>query len=276
MRGEFLGVWSETWREIWEQLASQESAPDDLYCELYRELSAALKAKPTPESLADIIDDSVQAKEAFQNAKAEDFEGERTLTEFFERAHDTLADLAGDSLSNPYFNLLFSFIDKFSLRYDLRRPCTLCPTVQGIFASLMRDLQVATLQDPHLNGLMKDFQDAVRDLRTDCSDGRIRICIAKQVNLLEALGSRVPGVTANTVGEICDQVGTWPHDSVKDAMKNLYKFTNNYPGIRHGGTPASALRLIEMRDMVAVSVLLAGFLPYLTNELNADLMYRGT
>ena len=99
--------------------------------------------------------------------------------------------------------------------------------------------------------------------------------MAKQINLLEALGSRYPGVTTNTVGAICNEVGTWPHNSVKDAMKNLYKFTNEYPGIRHGGNPASALRVIDMRDMVAMSVLLAGFMPYLTDQLKADSVYRG-
>ena len=40
------------------------------------------------------------------------------------------------ALSNRYFNLLSGFIDKFSLRYDLRRPCMLCPTLPGLFASL--------------------------------------------------------------------------------------------------------------------------------------------
>ena len=41
------------------------------------------------------------------------------------------------------------------------------------------------------------------------------------------------------------------------------------------GTPASAIRTIDMRDMVAMSILLAGFTPYLTDQLNADNVYRG-
>lgn len=275
MRGEFIGIWADTYREIWEELASEETAPDDLYCELYRELSRALTIQPTFEELADIIDDPVQSKEAFLNTKAEDLSGERALVEFFEKTHEALDDLVGDDLTNPYFNLLSAFIDKFSLRYDLRRPCTLCPTLPGFFASLVRELKAATSRDAHLNNLMKDFEDAIRDLRTDSSDSRIRTCMVKQVNLLEALGSLHPSVTTNTVGRICEQVGTWPHASVKDAMKNLYKFTCDYPGIRHAGTPTSALRGIEMRDMVAMSILLSGFLPYLTDQLDADIMYRG-
>ena len=34
MRGEFIGVWSDTWRELWIDLAEHEAAPDDLFCEL--------------------------------------------------------------------------------------------------------------------------------------------------------------------------------------------------------------------------------------------------
>ena len=67
------------------------------------------------------------------------------------------------------------------------------------------------------------------------------------MNLLEAIGRTVPGVTGTTLGAICDQVGTWPHDKLKEAMKDLYGFASDYPGIRHGGTPANALRAIDMR-----------------------------
>ncbi len=275
MRGEFIGVWSETWREIWLRLIDHENVPEDVFCELYRELATALKERPSVEALADVIDNPVQSREAFEKAKANDFAGERLLVTFLEAAHGALAELVGDELSNRYFNLLAGFIEKFSLRYDLRRPCTLCPTLPGVFASLVRDLRVLTSQDAHLDALMKEFEDAVRDLRHDCSDGRIKTCIQKQVNLLEAIGRTAPGVTGETLGVIGDQVGTWPHKKLKEAMRDLYGFASDYPGIRHGGTPANALRAVDMRDMVAMSILLAGFTPYLSNGLDADVVYRG-
>ena len=151
----------------------------------------------------------------------------------------------------------------------------MCPTLPGVFASLVRDLRVLASQDAHLDALMKEFENAVRDLRHDCSDGRIKTCIQKQVNLLEAIGRTVPGVTGATLGAICNQVGTWPHEKLKEAMRDLYGFASDYPGIRHGGTPANALRAVDMRDMVAMSILLAGFTPYLSNGLDADVVYRG-
>lgn len=276
MRGEFLGVWSETWREIWDDLSTHEAAPNDLFCELYRELSAALKEPPSVEAVADIIDDPVQSREAFEQTRTEDLAGERALVTFLENAQPILDDLGGDPLSNHYFNLLAAFIDKFSLRYDLRRPCTLCPTLPGVFASLVHDLRAVTNQDAHLDALMKDFEDSVRDLRYGCSDGRIKTCMNKQFMLLEALGAISPGVTKSTLGGICDELGSWPHAAIKESLKKLYGFASDYPGIRHGKNVAGALRTIEMRDMVAMSILLAGFTPYLSDQIDADVVYRGT
>ncbi len=281
MRGEFMRVWSETWREIWLPLIDDEDVPEDIFCELFRVLAGdpkrpgALKTTLSLEGLADIIDNPLQSREAFERTTTQDLAGERALVTFLESVHDALEEVGSEDLTNRYFNLLAEFIEKFSLRYDLRRPCIICPTLPGVFASLMRDLRALTAVDPHLDALMKDFENAVRDLRQDCSDGRIKTCIQKEVNLLEAVGRTVPGVTGTTLGAICDQVGTWPHKKLKAAMKDLYGFTSDYPGIRHGGTPANALRSVDMRDLVAMSILLAGFAPYLTNGLNPELMYRG-
>jgi hypothetical protein len=282
MRGELLAVWSETWREIWLPLIDEplgeveDGVPEDVFCELYRELVKALKAQLSIEALADIIDDPVQSRESFENTTAADLAGEPAVVTFLEAVHPVLDDLGGDELSNRYFNLLAAFVDKFSLRYDVRRPCTLSPTLTGVFASLVRDLGALTSQDPHLDALMKDFEGAIRDLRHDGSDRRIKTCIQKQVNLLEAIGRESPGVTGTTLGAICDQVGTWPHEKLKLAMKDLYAFASDYPGIRHGGSPRSALRAVDMRDMVAISILLTGFTPYLESRLSADAIFGGS
>ena len=275
MHGELLQIWPATWREIWSKLAKNPAAPTDLYCQLYGELVGALIAQPDSQTLAEIVNDPVRAKYAFKNTKTRDFGGERALVTFLEQAQTILYEQGGDPLANHYFNLLATFINKFSLRYDLRRPCTLCPTLSGVFSSLMCDLRKITSRDAHLDSLMKEFENAIRDLRTDCSDGRIKTCIQKQVNLLEAIGQTCPGVTNNTLGGICDQVNTWPHQKIKEALKSLYGFASDYPGIRHSGTPAHAIRTIEMRDMVAMSILLTGFTPYLADQLNVEAVYRG-
>lgn len=375
MRGEFIGVWSETWREIWQPLIDEplgddgEGVPEDVFCELYREFAKSLRTPTDSAAVALLLGDGIAlrevfavaaqradpslaheavqrafdqsgaenaataerrrshlgdafarllgqpraplldaqlqehardeakvklalkravektindthaSRESFENATSTDIADERALVGFFESVHGVLEEFVSsgnDALTNRYFNLLSGFIDKFSLRYDLRRPCTLCPTLPGVFASLVRDLRALTSQDPHLDTLMKEFENAVRDLRHDCSEGRIKTCIQKQVNLLEAIGSAFPGVKGKTLGAICDQVGTWPHEKLKAAMKDLYSFASDYPGIRHGGTPASALRAVDMRDMVAMSILLTGFTPYMESRLSPAAIFGGS
>jgi len=281
MRGELLPVWAETWRDIWAKVAKHPDAPDDLFSELYREFAQVFSTKPTPEALADIVGVAARARSAFRSAKVSRVKGEAALVEFLERAHAVVADLGGDPLANRYFVLVEDFLTKFSLRYDLRRPFTLHPTLPGVFARMVTELKSVTRADAHLHQLMGDFEDSVRDLRADASSNRIRMCIQRQMNLLEAIGQACPTVTETTLGRICDQLGTapnavWPHDRVRDAMKDLYKFACDYPGIRHGGTAANARRDIEMRDMVAISVLLAGFTPYLSHQVDSNIIYRGS
>lgn len=275
MRGDFIGIWSETWREIWLPLISDEDVPADIFCELYRALEPALKGRLSIEKLADIIDDPQQSRDEFEKTSGTEIFDERRLIAYLEEAHEVLDDLGGDALSNRYFNLIAQFIEKYSLRYDLRRPCTFCPTLPGMFATLVSNLRTVTRQDAHLAVLMHDFEEAVRDLKHGCTDGRIKTCVGKQFMLIEALGATSPETNRTTLGEICDELTGWPHATVKESLKKLYGFASNYPGIRHGGSPQGVLRAVDMRDMVAMSILLAGFTPYLSNQIDADCVYWG-
>jgi len=278
MRGEIGPVWSDMWREVWARLARHDQAPDDLFVELFRELSNGLRKPLSVEALAEALTSPASARRRFRSTKNTALAGERAIVKFLQQAYGVAEDLGGDALANRYFGLVEAFLTKFSLRYDLRRPFTLHPTLSGVFAGMMKDLKAVAQSDADLQPIFHEFEEALRDLTADRSERVIKTCIQKQVNLLEALGQKTPGITENTLGAICNQMTNttvWPHASVKDAIKGLYKFSCDYPGIRHAGTPASRLRPIEMKDMVAVSILLAGFTPYLSHQLDADAIYRG-
>ncbi len=276
MRGELRSVWSETWRDIWLPVIENEGVPSDIFCELFRELAPALKSKLSVEELADIIDSPQQSMDAFENISNIDVGGEQEIVAFFETAYDVLNDLGGKQLSNQFFDLLTKFLDKFSLRYDLRRPFILCPTLPGVFSSLMGNLRVVANRDSHMSSLMNEFEDAIRDLRHGRTDGRIKTCMSKQFMLLEALCSKSPDVNGKTLGSMCDELNGWPHATVKESLKKLYGFASDFPGIRHGGNSTGKIRDVDMRDLVAMSVMLAGFTPYLSNELCIETMYGGS
>jgi len=271
MRGEFVPVWLETWHAIWLPLANSEAAPTDLFCELYRELVSALVEQPSIEALADVIDDPEQSRKAFEESQMAQFASEKALVRFFEAVHGVLDDLQGDELANCYFSLLANFIEKYSLGYSLRRPCALSPTLPGMFADVSSALKRLTDADAHLSALYRAHDEAVRDLRFGATEERIKTCISRQFMLLEAIASKANHVTAHTLGDMCNQLSSWPHVTVKESLKRLYGFASDYPGIRHAGNPAGQLRVIETRDLTALSIMLMGYLPYLTAALETNL-----
>jgi len=248
--------------------------PEDIAMrEAYKQaLDTYGKARVTYEEAAN---GGPMSRSACRVALKETVTTEAKAIEVLETAFKVVVEYDDEEYRNKFFLLVERFLQKFSLRYDLRRPFTLHPTLPGVFAGLVRELKSYTDREPDLHPLMLDFEEALRDLRSDRSPNRIKTCIQKQMNLLEAMGQLCPGVTSNTLGAICNQVRTWPHVKVKEAIINLYHFASDYPGIRHAGTPANRIREIEMRDLVAMTVLLAGFSPYLRDGIDAEIVYRG-
>jgi hypothetical protein len=337
MRGEFAGVKSEIIKEIFEPIMSfisdQEYEADDLWIDLLREAIPAPETPSMPTYLAfndegaiylpgDLelyaehkraLDEHKYRIEAYTDAAShgdaawiyiaaffqDETTTERQLVKAVEDAFEPLQDHGGDALSNEYFGLVGRFVEKFSLRYDLRRPhnnrsFALHPTLPGLFSRLVRDLKTNTQGDPALTNLMRDFEDALRDLKDDNSQRRIKQCIAAQFNLFEALLTHHPdvlehntkvaehNVTAsaakqrkpiNTFGSMCDKANVWPHSEVLTSAKSLYKFASDYPGLRHAGTPANQKRDLDMRDMISLAIILAGFSPYFSATLDPNLIY---
>lgn len=273
MRGGFIGVWPETWECIWQPLTGTGEVPADVYCDLYRELANAFAERPSIEVLADIIDNQEQSRLALIDSKTARFSSEKALVRFFESVYDVLDELDGEQLTNRYFDLLSNFIDKYNLGYALRRPCSLSPTLPGIFADVAEALNRLTSADDHLADLHRAHQEAVRDLRFGPTEDRIKTCLSKQFMLLEALASSAEEVTAGTLGEMCDQLKSWPHKAIGASLKSLYGFASNYPGIRHAGNPKSKLRCVDAQDMAALSILLSGYAVYLAPALDIKLAH---
>jgi hypothetical protein len=281
MRGEFIGVWAETSREIWQGLFKEplddngEILSEDIFCELYRVLAPALKKKPSIEDLADIIDDSTQSRVAFENTKSVDLANETAVIGFFEAVHGVLEEFekpGDDKLTNRYFNLLDAFIEKFSLRYDLRRPCILCPTLPGLVTSLVQHVRSTSRADAHLAKLNHEFEEAIRDLRHGRTEARIKSCLTKQYILIEGIANVRGGTNGETLGQCCSHA-SWPHPTLKAAAGSIYGFRSDYPGLGHAGNPKAVLRDVDDRELVGVSCMLLGVVPYVDSTLSVAELY---
>jgi hypothetical protein len=290
MGGELGAVWPSAWPEIWVPLMEHVEFGDNLALDLFREHI------PVPKSLNPISElskyafaefsaavreheeaaaDPSLAKEILQGTWFSTPTSEQIAIAFLEKSYSLFAEYDDENYANAYFNHVAAFLQRYSLRYDLRRPLTLHPTLSGMFASLIKELHKIALLDPHLQLLLGEFEDSIRDLRNGLSQARIKTCLHKQFNLLEAIGSGFPGVTRGTLGGICGQINSWPHPTVRDALKGLYGFRSDYPGLGHAGNPVSITRDLDVRDMIAIGVMLTGFIPYLSDQMNAHLIYEG-
>lgn len=330
MRGEFLGVQRSLMAEVFGPLFAFIEENDIEVEDLWLDIMQSALPRPTPPiapTYQSYNDDGElhlpedlekratyeaafarhQAKlETYMDASTDDGRARDYIREFFndapseyaivetlEKSFKPFDDAGGDQLSNAYFVAVQSFIEKYSLRYDVRRPSfsrrmAIYPTLPGLFTKMLRDLRSSSAQDVALAGLMAAFEESIRDLHDERSPRRVKQCIAAQFNLLEAMLSQHPDVlsynadieagvrrgrTANTFGAMCDKANVWPHAKVLESAKAIYGFASDYPGIRHGGTPANQIREVDMRDLLSMSVILTGLSPYLNSTIDPEKVY---
>jgi hypothetical protein len=190
---------------------------------------------------------------------------------FVERCYQALEGL-DEGIRDKYGALGREFLVRHNLRYEARDGFSLYPTVPGMFAELLSELRLASAANLHTQTMFQEFEEAFRDLKAGRTEARLKTCLQREFNLLEALGRAYPGVTHHTLGQICEQLD-WPHATIKEVGKKLYGFRSDYPGVGHAGNPASVLRPIGTKDFVSISLMLAAISPYFVQELNGERCY---
>lgn len=254
--------------EVWSRLQYQRGAPDHLLGEVFRDISRALREPPSPGQLAGLLERENFAAEALADLHASDIASETAFVTALESCFETIEEFDVPQLPIRYAALIHAFIKRHNLRYRVRKPFQLIPTLEGIFDALVNELRSRGLKDPDLSHLIREFEEAFGDTRSPYQSSRVKICLSKQFNLAEGFLADRLGQQGGTLGKLAAQVKAWPHDAVRDALCSLYKFACDYPGIRHGGTPTSKLRDLGARDFVAVPILLIGVAAYAADDLD--------
>jgi hypothetical protein len=207
------------------------------------------------------------AQQRFLALKGTDFASESNIVRFLEGTHRVIADYEIAGFEDLYRRLLRDALRKFNLRYRLDEPFTLRFLLPGSFTNLYSELHRLNTTDSHLSALWSDFEAAFDYYARSQTDSELKTSIAKASNYLEGLASVTNG-KAGTLGQLCDGLSDWPHDKVKEAVKSLYGFCCDYPGIRHAGTPRNRKRQLDRRDSVAINVALMALAAYLSNKLD--------
>ena len=267
MSGNLRHAWEYLALELWEPLADYSvkdaAAPPDLYSDLFAAADEFLAPRPTDSELEQARNDPDKARQRFLALKGSDFASESAIVRFLEAARDVIAEYEIPGFEVLYRRLLRDALRKFNLRYRLDEPFILRFLLPGSFTNLYNELHRLNTGNGHLTDLLTDFEKAFDHYARTQDPTDLKTCIAKASNYTEGLASVTHG-TAGTPGALCDQLTDWPHDRVKEALKSLYKFCSDYPGIRHGGLPTGVHRDLAMRDVTLASFLLLSFSGHLS------------
>lgn len=248
MSGEIAPVIDRSWRDIWGPLTRSAHAPSELLNELLAAPDDAPEPpKPPPSPSIDAFDEAgtevidpsyIALRDSYQRA-VEQYTEKRAAFEFAVAEGDArplfkqLLKKAGateakamsflestdDALEEydhrvraTYRRLLSKFLVTHNLGYTLDHDFRLHPSMPAVFSRVMHQIRETAYNHPHTAQMFSEFEQALFDLRHGRTEARLKSCLGRQFNLLEALGRQCPGVDGNTLGKICNQL-TWPqHD----------------------------------------------------------------
>lgn len=271
MSGHLRHTWEYLADELWTPLAdysaSGDSAPPDLFSDLFSAADELLSPRPSNIEMIEVQNDPDKARIRFLSLKGTDFTSESAIVSFLEKADIVISDYEISGFDDLFRRLLRDVLRKFNLRYRLDEPFTLRFLLPGSFANLYTELQRVNARNVDLSSLWSDFESAFDQYSRTQTDSDLRTSIAKASNYLEGLSSATVG-HPGTLGGLCNSLSDWPHAKVKEAVKDLYGFCSDYPGIRHAGTPGNRKRQLDARDSVAINVALMALAAYLTTGLD--------
>ncbi len=264
-------AWTDLAAEVWIPLADYSArdaaAPPDLFSDLFATADEFLSPRPTDTDLEEARNDPDKARQRFLALEGTDFASESAIVHFLEEVNNVISDYEIFGFADLYRRLMGDILRKFNLRYRVDEPFTLRFLLPGSFNNLYAELHRLNARNTNLAGLWSDFESSFDQYARTQGDPDLRMSIARASNYLEGLASATKG-KPGTLGQLCDGLTDWPHDNVKEALKNLYWFCSDYPGIRHAGDPRSRKRQLDPRDSVAINVSLMALAAYLGTGLD--------
>ena len=85
--------------------------------------------------------------------------------------------------------------------------------------------------------------------------------------------ANIHGTTIGRALDLCNNL--FPHDALKDCVKNIYRFCCDYPNIRHAGNPSNRTRSLRKDDAFLIIALTLGLGSFITNEEASEMVLAG-
>lgn len=282
LRSTITENWNAAVDEIFKPLSLKPNCPVDLPSEILRVFTPTKRRSgpttssegeltdiitPTPEQIAACANDKKKAISLLRKVD-EHFPDEKHAIKKIEEVNEICVEYVDQEFANFYFGRVQNFLSKHCQYYRITEPFHITPNITGMYVRLATELRKICERDPHLCELLDDFEDSLGDMKFGVKPVRIKTSIQKQLNLLEGMGRKHPHrKKAQTLGELCDELKTWPDPVVQKTVQGFYGFANDFAGVRHAGS-GKRNRKIDNRDLVALTCALMGLTPYLTESMD--------
>lgn len=283
MRFLLMENWKSLNQYIWNSLEKSSAAPDTLYTELYRyfarELGFDSGPEPTPEP--------TPAHEQYKRYELAINDPEVARTEFkeylvppneakciaiLEGYHGVLTQIDA-KLAKQYHKRLQEFVFSHNLRYLLTPDCKVTLSIEGLLVSQCARLRRALVNNRDRLDCLKELQDSLAKISHD-NEERNSIRIAS--NLLEGIVRDRSSNSEETLSRAIEGcVNIFPHHSLKEAYKDVYKFASDYPNVRHAGNPASRVRNLKKDDALLIIAMTVGMALFIAENDASSYILQG-
>ncbi len=243
--------------EIWETFLLY---PKGVYIELiqnyYENLNYDLEGK------LEIINNEDLASDEFREIPSWPIH-ETICIKILEEFYSLLIDSYDVKLADTYRTNLIKIFERLNLRYTMLTNGKMGLSIQGLLGSMLLRLKTTVRSKTSLESL-EQLEKSVAKLEN--SDESFRSCMTIACNLMEGTAKDRANNRFDTLKRSIDSIpDVFPHDSMKESIKQLYDYLSDYPNLRHSGTEANRIRNLKMDDASLVTALAIGYASYLAS-----------
>jgi len=261
--------WKKLNKAVWTSLEKRTLAPPDMYIELLRLARLKMGVRIDEATDAALSDPNLAREEFF---KLPEPQNESKCIELLEGFYNALQDFR-TKIATAYKKRLKKFVEERNLRYIISDDCKFQLSIQGLLVSQHAKLRKAVSCSGHIEQALTQLEASISRLK-DVRDEE-RNCIGIATNFLEGIVCSKTTNNENTLGRAIDGCDVFPHSALRTCVKDFYRFTSDYPNIRHAGTPESKLRDLKKDDALLALALALAFSSYIFDNDSGEAILQG-
>lgn len=248
--------WHFLWRNVWSPLSKKSYAHENMFLDLYTYEYKKLKLKIVKE----IYDNPKLAQEEFK-LRIVPIQ-EKTCIALLEGFYDVLSNFDA-RLCRDYRNLLDNFIERYNLRYFLTPDCKIRLSLVGLIVSQYAMLKKSVSSNPLRRDCLVNLEKNVGLFHEDTGEAN---CIKQANNLLEGIAiDRANNGTETFGAALGGCTNCFPHSALIGSARAFWKFSNDFPDLRHAGTRRNPrlIRPLKKDDAIitlSYAVILSSFI----------------